>query len=318
MGVSFAVPRSWGRAYFALQAVAGALWWIGVFTVPAVRTATLGGLDAVAVAAVDIPLFVCASALGAAGVRWAAAVATGWTVIVALGVGVYATLSGAAGWGAVLMLAATVCSALALSVLLLGRLPAEWIVQGPFRFRTAAADRSTAGHVLATFGQIVVFWGFFLAVLPLTISFFEHRWALHLSFPLPVVLAGAVVLALASALGIWAAVAMSTLGDGTPLPVAMPNRLVVAGPYRWVRNPMALAGITQGVAVGLLLSSWMVVAYAIAGSVVWNHLVRPFEEADLEERFGDDFGRYRDNVRCWLPRLTPWNVERRSVQAPHP
>ena len=97
---------------------------------------------------------------------------------------------------------------------------------------------------------------------------------------------------------------MSARGRGTPLPAAMPNRLVAAGPYRFVRNPMAIAGITQGVAVGLMLSSWLVIAYAIAGSLVWNFVVRPLEEADLEERFGDEFRRYRMSVRCWWPRFS--------------
>jgi len=83
----------------------------------------------------------------------------------------------------------------------------------------------------------------------------------------------------------------------------MPNRLVIAGPYRFVRNPMAMAGVVQGAAVGLMLASWLVVAYAIAGSLVWNSVVRPLEEADLESRFGDEFLRYRMSVRCWVPRL---------------
>jgi hypothetical protein len=74
---------------------------------------------------------------------------------------------------------------------------------------------------------------------------------------------------------------MSTLGDGTPLPSAMPNRLVIAGPYRWVRNPMAVSGIVQGAAVGFILQSWLVVAYAVVGSLVWNYAIRPHEESDL-------------------------------------
>ena len=63
---------------------------------------------------------------------------------------------------------------------------------------------------------------------------------------------------------------MSASGQGTPLLSAMPNRLVIAGPYRVVRNPMAVAGIAQGVAVGLILSSWRVVAHAVVGSLLWN------------------------------------------------
>jgi len=31
--------------------------------------------------------------------------------------------------------------------------------------------------------------------------------------------------------------------------------------------------------------------------------VRPLEEVDLEERFGADYRRYRDSVRCWIPRV---------------
>ena len=64
-----------------------------------VRTSTLGGLDPVVVAALDIPLFVCASALAALGVRSAAVVATGWMLIVTGGLGVYATVTTEAGWG---------------------------------------------------------------------------------------------------------------------------------------------------------------------------------------------------------------------------
>lgn len=153
----------------------------------------------------------------------------------------------------------------------------------------------------ATFGQIVVFWGFFLGLVPACLAVLEQRWGLGLGFPAGAVPAGVAILILASALGIWSAAVMSTLGDGTPLPSVMANRLVIAGPYRWIRNPMAVAGIVQGAAVGLILQSWLVVGYAVLGSLVWNYAVRPLEEADLLKRFGPDFERYRETVRCWIP-----------------
>ncbi|TDN43149.1 protein-S-isoprenylcysteine O-methyltransferase Ste14 [Curtobacterium flaccumfaciens] len=297
---------SWGRLYFAVQAVAGAVWWVAVFSVPAVRVATLGSLDPVVVAALDVPLFVVASGLAAAGVRTAGVIATVWTAVVMAALAIWATVTTEAGVGVLVMIGATVGSALALALVLLGRIPTEWVAAGPLRFRTADPDAPRGRHVLGTVVQIVVFWGLFLGVLPLVIAFAEHRWQLHPPLPDAVtvtsVVTGAVVLVAASALGIASAAAMSTQGNGTPLPSAMPNRLVVAGPYRSVRNPMALAGITQGVAVGLLLSSWMVVVYALAGSIVWNCIVRPLEEADLEHRFGGDFRRYAARVRCWVPR----------------
>ncbi|MFE4226922.1 methyltransferase family protein [Arthrobacter sp. NPDC056886] len=292
----------WGRAYFAIQAVAGLSWWIAVFVSPMVREATLGNLDPVAVAVFDIPLFVMASALAAFGVRAAVAVATGWTGFVAVALAVYATITTEAGWGVLSMGAATAGSLIALCLILLGRVPIAWIIRGPFAFRPAVTRPSAAIHVASTFGQIVFFWGFFLAVLPLAIAFLAQRWGVGLPFPSFAGPLGVAVLVLASALGLWSAVVMSTRGDGTPLPSAMPNRLVIAGPYRWIRNPMAVAGIVQGAAIGLILQSWLVIAYAAVGSLVWNYAVRPLEESDLKERFGEEFQQYRDTVRCWIPR----------------
>ena len=66
----------WGRVYFGVQALAGSVWWVLVFTSEWVRTTTLGSLDPVLVAAFDIPLFVVASAVAALGLRPAAWAAT--------------------------------------------------------------------------------------------------------------------------------------------------------------------------------------------------------------------------------------------------
>jgi hypothetical protein len=71
-GASVAARRSartWARLWFAAQALGGAAWWVAVPTIPAVRVATLGSLDPLPVALLDIPLFVVGSALAAAGIR---------------------------------------------------------------------------------------------------------------------------------------------------------------------------------------------------------------------------------------------------------
>jgi protein-S-isoprenylcysteine O-methyltransferase Ste14 len=293
----------WARAYFALQAIAGLCWWAAVFASSVVREATLGSLDPVAVAVFDIPLFMLASAVAACGVRAAAVVSAGWTCVVATALAAFATMTTEAGWGVLAMGAASAGSLIAFGVMCFGRVPTAWIMRGPFTFRPAAIRPAATTHVLRTFGQIILFWGFFLAVVPFAIAFLEKRWAVALPFPTFAGPVGVAVLVLASALGIWSAVVMSTLGQGTPLPSAMPNRLVIAGPYHWIRNPMAAAGIVQGAAVGIILHSWLVIAYAVAGSLVWNYAVRPLEEADLKERFGEEFERYRETVRCWIPQI---------------
>jgi len=253
------------------------------------------------VAAFDLPLFVLASALAAFGVRWAVYIAAPWTAFVAALMTLYATTTQLAGLGAVLMIAAAAGSVLAGMLLLLGGVPARLVLIGPFAFKEAKTAAKVT-HLGITITQMLVFWGVFLVLLPLLISWGEDRWRLRLDLPAWVQLCGLALLLAASALGVWSATSMATRGEGTPLPSATASRLVIAGPYRFVRNPMAVAGIAQAVGVGLMLGSWLVVLYALAGSLMWNWVVRPHEEADLEARFGDEFAAYRNRVACWVPR----------------
>jgi len=89
-------------------------------------------------------------------------------------------------------------------------------------------------------------------------------------------------------------------GRGTPLPSAATNDLVTSGPFRIVRNPMAIAGLVQGFAVALALASGVVAVYVLLGGVVWHLVVRPLEEHDLHDRFGAAYDTYRHRVRCCI------------------
>ncbi|MCL4204918.1 MAG: isoprenylcysteine carboxylmethyltransferase family protein [Pirellulaceae bacterium] len=171
--------------------------------------------------------------------------------------------------------------------------------------RGREADPASCGwNVAKTLAQTLVFWLVFLVLLPAAIYRLEYelgidgarfgssasQWT------------GVGLFVLGGTLGMVSGVMMAVYGAGTPLPLDCPRRLVVVGPYRYVRNPMAVAGLCQGIAVGLILGSPAVVAYAALGGPVWHLLVRPWEEADLEARFGESYRRYRTAVRCWLPR----------------
>lgn len=292
-----------GRMYFALQALAGAAWWLGITTLPALRDLTLGSLDPLLVSVVDIPLFVVASALAALNLRWAAWIAVVWTALVTVFMFIYATVTTEGGLGAVLMFAATVASVLAGILMLTGRIPSERLIVGPFSFHSSRT-RIRSQLLVKTTIQIMVFWGIFLLLVPGIINSFEERWNLAVKFPILVLVAGFALLAFASVLGVWSARAIANFGSGTPLPAAMSNHLVTRGPYAFVRNPMAIAGVAQGVAIGLFIGSWMVIAYALAGSLLWNWLIRPHEEAALRESFGAEYEEYARRVSCWVPRFS--------------
>ena len=289
-----------GRMYFALQALAGAAWWLGTAMIPGVATATLGSINPLLIAFVDIPLFVIGSALAALNFRWAVWIATAWTVLVALGMVIYATATTEAGLGAVLMILAALGSLLAGVLMIVGRIPSEKLLIGPFAFHSSHT-RVRSRVLVHTTIQIVVFWGIFLIIIPVIINAFEDRWNLAYKFPILLVVVGFALLALSSVIGVWSARAIANFGSGTPLPSQMAHHLVARGPYAFVRNPMAIAGIVQGMAMGLLIGSWLVVVYALIGSLLWNWLIRPHEEADLIERFGDEYRDYAKRVRCWWP-----------------
>lgn len=171
--------------------------------------------------------------------------------------------------------------------------------QQPATIRATPMTRTAA--MLWTLAQIAVFWSTFLWVLPQGIVELEQKLGWR-GFSHPYQASASLLLFLAaSTLGLWSGVTMATLGDGTPLPTATAPKLVVAGPYKFVRNPMALAGILQGIAVGWYFGSFAVLAYAIAGAVAWHAFVRPVEEADLRVRFGGAYEQYRRKVRLWVP-----------------
>jgi protein-S-isoprenylcysteine O-methyltransferase Ste14 len=299
-------PVSVARAYFALQAVGGTAWWIAVAASEEVRAWTLGQWDPAVLVWPDLAFFVGASAIAAlSGSRLAAVVAASWTTGVTVALGVYGLVERQAGWGVVLMAIATLGTLGATATVWFGHLPTGWFFVGPFSFRVA--DAASGGrHLRRSLVQLVIFWTAFFVIVPLLLGMVEQRLRLEWSSldRQGVRWAGAAAFVLGSALGLWSCVTMALQGKGTPLPAATARDLVIAGPYRSVRNPMALAGLIQTAGVGLMVGSWMVVAVAVAGALAWNLVIRPVEEADLAGRFGEAYLEYADHVRCWIP--TRW------------
>jgi protein-S-isoprenylcysteine O-methyltransferase Ste14 len=167
---------------------------------------------------------------------------------------------------------------------------------------------STVVNVLKTLGQIIVFWGTFLVLLPWGVVALERGFGLPRFTLTPWV--GGTLLGVASAVGLWCGLLFAVAGRGTPFPLDMATRLVILGPYRVVRNPMALSGIAQGVAVGLLFGSWGTIGTSLAGAVLWHLMVRPWEEADLRRRFGESYAAYERLVPLWLPSLRSYQTLR--------
>ncbi len=175
--------------------------------------------------------------------------------------------------------------------------------KGMFR---PSKESSANWIIFKTFTQIIVVWSIILVIFPYLITIVEGKLGIaRLSFPFQHLLA-IVLFAIISLLGVYAAYVMSKVGKGTPLPLDHARNLVVIGPYRYVRNPMAVSGIGQGCAVALYLGSPLVLLYALMGSLIWQLIFRPLEEDNLIERFGNEYTDYSSDVKCWIPRMRPY------------
>ena len=95
-------------------------------------------------------------------------------------------------------------------------------------------------------------------------------------------------------------------GRGTLAPWDPPRKLVVRGPYRYVRNPMISGVVFVLFGEALILGSrahlwWAVIFLAI--NAVYIPLL---EEPLLAARFPESYDEYKRNVPRLLPRLRPW------------
>jgi protein-S-isoprenylcysteine O-methyltransferase Ste14 len=98
----------------------------------------------------------------------------------------------------------------------------------------------------------------------------------------------------------------ATVGEGTLAPWDPTQKLVVEGPYRYVRNPMITGVLTVLVGESIVTGS-LAIALLAAFFFVLNHVYFIFsEEPGLIKRFGQPYKRYMKNVPRWVPRSTPW------------
>ena len=94
-------------------------------------------------------------------------------------------------------------------------------------------------------------------------------------------------------------------GHGSPAPFAPPQRLVVVGFYRYVRNPIYVGGAAGWIGLWIVFGhvSPIGVAVAVVAILVVHLFVVLYEEPTLRKKFGADYEEYCHNVRRWCPRV---------------
>jgi len=123
----------------------------------------------------------------------------------------------------------------------------------------------------------------------------------HGASPAPAAWYATPLIAVGVCLYLWCVRVFAVVGRGTPGLWDAPRRVVAAGPYRWVRNPIYIAALLIVSGEAWLFLSVDLLLYASALAVAFHLLVTRYEEPRLRARFGGPYEAYRRAVSRWIP-----------------
>ncbi len=131
-------------------------------------------------------------------------------------------------------------------------------------------------------------------------------WGFHGAVAGVAMLAGIALIGAGLALWAWTVKLLARLGEGTLAAWDPTRQLVVAGPYRYVRNPMITGVAIVLVGETVLFGSPALLIWCAAFLAINYVYFLTYEERGLERRFGEAYRLYKQNVPRLIPRRTPW------------
>lgn len=96
----------------------------------------------------------------------------------------------------------------------------------------------------------------------------------------------------------------SSIGSGiTPTSATRrEHQLVTSGPYRWIRHPLYTFGTSMFISFGMMADNWFIALLGVLGFIAMATRT-PKEEANLIEKFGDEYRVYMQRTGRFLPKL---------------
>ena len=102
-------------------------------------------------------------------------------------------------------------------------------------------------------------------------------------------IAGMIVGGLGAVIALWCIFTFTFVGKGTPAPFDPPRRLVIRGPYRFVRNPMYIGATLALLGAALFYGSRSIAIYAGLFFLATHLFVVVYEEPTLKQTFGAQY-----------------------------
>lgn len=156
--------------------------------------------------------------------------------------------------------------------------------------------------VITTVGFAAGGTGLILVLVPWLVTRFQTGTP---PWPLAVRALGVALIVLGGLVNVATFVRFPVEGAGTPFPTDPPSsrKVMVGGPYRYVRNPMYVSYFVAIIGEALLLSRPVLFIYLLVVAAFVAGFVRWWEEPTMTKRFGAEYEAYRKQVPGWWPRL---------------
>src|SRR5437667_5327682 len=115
--------------------------------------------------------------------------------------------------------------------------------------------------------------------------------------------AGMIMVTIGTVIALWCVFTFVFIGKGTPAPFDPPRKLVIRGPYRFVRNPMYIGAGLALAGAAIFYGSLALLGYTGAFFLATHLSVVFHEEPTLRRSFGQEYEEYCRQVRRWWPGL---------------
>jgi len=128
---------------------------------------------------------------------------------------------------------------------------------------------------------------------------------LHFYFPLIIIInppynnLGVALILLGGTFGTWSVYILRKYNT-TIVSFLLPSSLVTRGPYSFSRNPMYLGFGFLSLGLAIYLGSATAFLIPLLVFVVLNSLFIPYEENNLEGKFGNKYTQYKKKVKKWM------------------
>lgn len=119
------------------------------------------------------------------------------------------------------------------------------------------------------------------------------------------VIMGSLLIIIGIAFVAWSNLLFVVYGEGTMSIWDAPKKLVILGPYRYVRNPIAIGLVTALWGLAMVFNSFALLGFSLIYWLLVHAWLVYIEEPRLNLKFGAVYQKFKADVPRWIPLSEP-------------